>query len=168
MIISKTSIYLFAGLGVMIALLYSNKATAAEGFGMVTNILKPRGIRNNNPGNIRHGSPWQGMAKEQTDKDYIQFLTPEYGIRAISKTLSTYANKYNIKTVRGIISRWAPPSENDTESYIQTVADKLGVTPTQTISIDYYKAGLIEAIVKHENGQQPYSVAQIKAGSLMA
>lgn len=49
-----------------------------------------RGERNNNPGNIRHGSKWQGLSAEQTDKDFCQFISPEYGIRAIYKLLQTY------------------------------------------------------------------------------
>ena len=71
-----------------------------------------RGIRNNNPGNIRWGSAWQGLkvdGKEQ-DKDFCVFIAPEYGIRAMCKILLNYSRLYKINTVAGIIHRWAPPS----------------------------------------------------------
>jgi hypothetical protein len=143
---------IIGGLGIMA--LMAGKAAAAG--------VMSRGIRNNNPGNIRFGSQWQGMAKEQPDKEYITFIAPEWGIRAISKTLDTYANKHGLHTVRGIVSRWAPANENNTQSYIDDVADSLGVTPLQNISVDYYKEKLIKAIIQHENGVQPYSDELIK------
>ena len=86
-----------------------------------------RGIRNNNPGNIRHGIDWDGLDEDQSkDEEFSQFSTPEYGIRAMFKILKTYDNKYNLNTIEGIINRWAPPIENDTESYIDFVSSKVG------------------------------------------
>ena len=85
-----------------------------------------RGIRNNNPLNIRRSADrWEGMRPEQTDKSFVQFTTMAYGYRAAWKTLESYW-KYFHKlpkpfNVRNIISRWAPPTENDTEAYIRTV-----------------------------------------------
>jgi len=67
-------------------------------------------VRNNNPANIRRGSTkWQGESAVQTDAAFVQFITPEYGIRALSKVLDTYASKYGLNTVSGIINRFAPP-----------------------------------------------------------
>lgn len=85
-----------------------------------------RGLRNNNPLNIRHSrSCWQGMAKEQNDAAFVTFQSMAYGYRAAWRTLFTYFYRFITEkkpfTVRNIISRWAPPSENDTESYIRTV-----------------------------------------------
>ena len=85
-----------------------------------------RGIRNNNPLNIRHSADqWQGARAEQTDKAFVQFENMAYGYRAAWKTLESYwkyfhrtKQPFNVKT---IISRWAPPSENDTQAYIRTV-----------------------------------------------
>lgn len=128
---------------------------------------KTRGLRNNNPGNIRHGAKWQGMSATQTDKDFVQFETPEYGIRAINKVLDTYRDKYGLNTVRGVIGRWAPPNENDTESYIASVAKKLGVLPNAFLT-DADRPKLVEAIIRHENGVQPYDVATIERGVSMA
>lgn len=128
-----------------------------------------RGVRNNNPGNIRHsGTRWQGMSAEQTDPAFVQFITPEYGIRALSKLLDTYSNIYGLRTVRGIISRYAPASENDTAAYANAVARALGVSPDAQIDVQARKAELVQAIIKHENGAQPYSLAQITTGVSMA
>ena len=85
-----------------------------------------RGQRNNNPLNIRHSADqWQGARKEQTDPSFVQFEAMAYGYRAAWKTLESYwkyfhrtKQPYNVKT---IISRWAPPNENDTQNYIRTV-----------------------------------------------
>ena len=85
-----------------------------------------RGIRNNNPLNIRHSSDrWEGARMEQTDKSFVQFECMAYGYRAAWKVLESYWKYYKKRrepfTVGNIIKRWAPPSENDTESYICTV-----------------------------------------------
>ena len=88
--------------------------------------MQTRGIRNNNPLNIRHSaSQWQGTRTPQTDPAFVQFETMAYGYRAAWKTLETYWHHFHQHqqpyNVRNIISRWAPPSENDTQAYIATV-----------------------------------------------
>ena len=92
--------------------------------------MKNRGIRNNNPLNIRHSADlWQGARRVQTDKSFVQFESMAYGYRAAWKTLESYWKHFKSVrqpfTVRNIISRWAPPTENDTEAYVRTV---LGLT----------------------------------------
>lgn len=125
--------------------------------------LISRGIRNNNPGNIRHSSAaWLGKSAQQTDNQFLQFDSPEYGLRALGVTLRTYFNKHGLQTVRGIINRWAPPVENDTLSYVNAVAKALGVTPDQKLDFYTQLPRLIAAIVKHENGSQPYSMQTIQ------
>lgn len=134
----------------------------------------PRGIRNNNPGNIRWGSPWEGLLPpaQRTDTSFCQFSDPAYGIRALCRTLITYADKRHaedgsaIDTVHDVISRWAPTVENDTEAYARAVARHLGVHEYQQIEIKQFDTmrGLIEAIIRHENGQQPYTAKQIEEG----
>ena len=91
-----------------------------------------RGIRNNNPLNIRRSSThWQGARKEQTDKSFVQFETMAYGYRAAWKILQTYYERFCMEgkpyTVRNIINRWAPPTENDTEVYIRNVLKMSGI-----------------------------------------
>lgn len=129
--------------------------------------FKQRGIRNNNPGNIRLGTNWKGLAAQQTDGAFAQFTSPEYGIRAMTKILRTYMGAYGLRTVAGIISRWAPPNENDTTSYIETVARAVG-KPASAPLTDADLVPLIAAIIRHENGVQPYPENVIRNGVAMA
>ncbi|EBQ8821314.1 TPA: structural protein [Salmonella enterica] len=121
----------------------------------------PRGIRNNNPGNIRQGDDWQGLVPkaQRTDKSFCQFITPEYGIRAMIIILRNYQRRHGLSTVTGIINRWAPPDENNTQAYIDSVAKATGVTPDQHIDTtdSRFMMKLLQAIIRHENGIQPYS-----------
>ena len=118
-----------------------------------------RGERNNNPGNIRHGSKWQGLSAQQTDKDFCQFVSPEYGIRAIYKLLQTYQKKYELNTVEAIIDRYAPPNENNTAGYINRAAKDIGVSVNESINVSSKPVAiaLATAIVGVELGYQPYS-----------
>ncbi|HEJ9413565.1 TPA: structural protein [Proteus mirabilis] len=118
-----------------------------------------RGERNNNPGNIRHGDPWQGLSAQQTDKDFCQFVSTEYGIRAIYVLMRTYEKKYGLCSIREIINRYAPPKENNTEGYIQRVAKELNVSTEDCVSVSKKEVAiaLATAIVGVELGYQPYS-----------
>jgi len=139
------------------------------GFGARKVYDMTRGLRNNNPGNIRRSSTqWEGLSKSQTDPEFFQFVTPEYGIRAMVKILKTYEYSYGLKTIRKVISRWAPPSENDTESYVNSVASSVGIDPDMAMSPTAYIVPLIKAIIKHENGLNPYQDATIDSGVEMA
>lgn len=125
----------------------------------------PRGIRNNNPGNIdrKPGVKWQGMAPDQSsDPRFIVFSAPEWGIRAIARVLHNYRKRGNV-TIAQIISTWAPPVENNTTAYIASVAGEVGIPPDVAINEDHVPA-LIAAIIRHENGQQPYSIEVIAKG----
>lgn len=133
----------------------------------------PRGISNNNPGNIeRNNIEWDGMSDDQRGDDrFCVFDTAEYGIRALCRVLLTYQRKHHLKTVRAMMERWAPPHENDTEAYIRHVAAHMGVGPTQEVQLEdgLFRMGLMaEAIIKHENGEQPYEEETILAGARMA
>ncbi len=129
-----------------------------------------RGIRNHNPGNIRKGEKWKGLSEHQTDSSFCVFVSPEYGIRALAKVLLTYYKKYQLNTVKKIISRYAPPNENETESYIKSVANQLGVASDEVIDLSSVAvlAVLLRAIIRHENGEQPYSDEQILKGIHLA
>ena len=120
----------------------------------------PRGIRNHNPLNIRRSEShqarlngrvstdvdkvnirrskdqWKGLAEAQNDRAFCQFKSLEYGWRAAFYLLTrTYYHKYRLYTIRGIISRWAPSSENDTSAYIQNVSRLTGIDPDEPIGI---------------------------------
>lgn len=131
----------------------------------------PRGIRNHNPGNLRRSSdPWQGLAPQQTDPDFCQFESAKWGVRALARTLIAYQDRWGLKSVKRIISRWAPPNENDTEAYVRAVAEAVGVSPDAPIDTHDYKIlkPLTLAIIRHENGQQPYTDSEIDAGLVLA
>ena len=138
---------------------------------------QPRGIRNNNPGNIEYdGTPWQGLADKPTDGRFCRFTTPSFGIRAIARVLITYQDKRRaadgskIDTVREIIERWAPPSENDSDSYVRHVRQVAGLEPGETLDVHDYAVmrPLVEGIILHENGTMPYSSAQLDKGLVLA
>ncbi len=131
-----------------------------------------RGIRSNNPGNLdRSDIAWQGMAADQSsDPRFVVFTSPQYGIRALAKTLLTYQNVHNLRTVRKIIGRYAPKRENDTDAYVNAVSMVLGVSPDAEIDVDQVAVmlPLVRAIITHENGAQPYSERQLRDGLRMA
>jgi hypothetical protein len=131
--------------------------------------MKPRGIRNNNPLNIRHSADqWQGVRQEQTDKSFVQFKSMAYGYRAAWKTLQSYYNRFcqqsKAFTVRNIIHRWAPPNENDTEAYIRTVLTLSGIGTQENLLppnnvIGYERLSkLLAAMTVMENGIRPNKV----------
>ncbi|PHM52388.1 hypothetical protein [Xenorhabdus hominickii] len=121
----------------------------------------PRGIRNNNPGNLEMGSPWQGLTKRPQDARFCSFVDATFGIRALAVTLITYhdkrkaANGTRIDTVREVIERWAPSVENHTERYVQFVSKAMGVYPDQNIDLHDYDTirPMVEAIIRQENSQ---------------
>lgn len=130
-----------------------------------------RGIRNNNPGNVRLSKDkWQGLAPAQTDKEFFVFQNPVYGIRAIARLLIKYQDDYGLSTIRGIIGRWAPASENNTEAYIKRVVERSGFDADQTLDMHQheYLKPLVIAIIWHENAQQPYSDEQINKALVLA
>ena len=140
-------------------------APAADG-SPVPPSRSPRGERNNNPGNLVKGSsPWEGEISG-ADARFASFATPEHGIRALGKNLLAYQDKHGIDTVEGIISRWAPASENDTRAYVAAVAKAVGVAPGAKIDLHDTKTltGITKAIIAFENGRQPYTDQQISLG----
>ena len=122
------------------------------------NIMLPRGIRNNNPLNIRRSKDkWKGLRAVQADAQFCQFETLEYGWRAAFYLLTrTYYHKYRLYTIRSIISKWAPPIENKTDAYIANVSKLTGIDPDEPIGIPSESPGrwmkLGRAMAIQENG----------------
>lgn len=120
------------------------------------------GIRNNNPGNLRPAAlPWNGQTGS-TD-GFCTFDSPASGLRALGKNLLAYYDHHGLVTIRGIIGRWAPAAENDTASYIADVCQQTGFGPDDWLHLHEPSVlgAVMRAIVKHENGEQPYSDAEI-------
>lgn len=127
----------------------------------------PRGIRNNNPGNIKYtGIAWKGLAKTPSDGVFCIFTDARYGIRALAKLLRNYNRYYGIRTLQSIIKRYAPATENQTEAYIKSVAKNTGYDPHTQLDLEneVVLVNVIKAIIKHENGQQPYTDQEIQDG----
>lgn len=133
-----------------------------------------RGLVNNNPGNIRPDARYQwegavGVDKGEKEKaGFVQFATPEAGIRALTMNLMSY-DAQGINTPRAIINRWAPPSDQPGKSnanYIAAVAKALGVKPTDTINVKdpAVMQQLVASIIEFENGKQPYAPNVLMAG----
>jgi len=93
----------------------------------------PKGLRNNNPLNIRRGERWKGLVLPGTDPQFCQFKNMKLGVRAGFILLRQYIKKYSCNTVRSIVSRWAPPSENDTQAYIANVSRWARIDPDKAI-----------------------------------
>jgi len=132
-------------------------------------MTRPRGIRNNNPLNIRRSADrWQGAATTQTDKNFVQFESMAYGYRAAWRLMQTYYRRLRRQkkrfTVENIIARWAPPNENDTTAYTRTVLMLSGLggnenlLPPQNVQGYGRLARLMEAMTVMENGIRPVAV----------
>lgn len=93
----------------------------------------PRGIRNNNPLNIRIGNTWLGERPNPTEQEFEEFVSMEYGLRAAFLILRRYIRRYGKNTVTSIVSTWAPHSENNTLRYIDTVCARTGLKPDERI-----------------------------------
>lgn len=158
-----------SGAGLAVWALYSGRALAVGSgsveFKRMESVEKQnfdylpsvRGFRNNNPGNIEYHAYNQWKGQTGSDGRYAVFSDMSFGIRALGKLLETYRNKYARVTVRQIIERWAPDFENNTESYIASVSDYAGIGANDYIE-DWanMKPRIVAAIIKHENGSQPF------------
>lgn len=139
--------------------------------------MEPRGIRLNNPGNIRKSSAvWQGAAEDQPDAAFVKFTAPEWGIRAIARVLIVYQDKRKagdgskVDTVKDFIERWAPPNENNTGAYVEHVTKIMAIGATATIDVYDYSTmlGLVKGIILHENGKNPYPDWVLEKGIKLA
>lgn len=127
----------------------------------------PRGIRNNNPGNIRYTkTAWKGLATPPTDGAFCIFTHAKFGLRALATLLRNYNRFYGIRTIKNIIARFAPSTENNTTAYIKAVCKATGFNDYEQLDLESEAIllSLIKAIIKHENGQQPYTDEQILEG----
>lgn len=114
-----------------------------------------RGLRNRNPGNIRCSAVrYRGEVRPSSDKAFKQFETMAYGYRAMFVLLDTYARRHGLRTIRAMIGRYAPPSENDTRGYVAAVSRLAGIdadAPIDTRAHDDMTA-VVAAMSHVENG----------------
>ena len=128
--------------------------------------MTPRGIRNNNPGNIRITKDrWKGLSLVQADREFFQFTKMKWGYRALLRTLQNYRRRHGCQSIKDFISRWAPATENRTGNYIAAVCKKLQVPSTYCPDVDDRgtMCAMAAAISEVENGV-PAKMADIEAG----
>lgn len=145
----KRWLWVFAGL-----LLLGGGATVYSQY-------KQRGIRNNNPGNIRWSAAnnWRGQVGKDSG-GFVIFDDPLNGLRASARLIKNKLAKGQT-TIAALIATWAPPNENNTAAYIATVARALGVDARAPLTAAHVPA-LLAAIVQHENGVNPYPADLIR------
>ena len=129
----------------------------------------PRGIRNNNPLNLRVGNNWKGEVSQPTDHTFEQFTEMKWGVRAAFVVLRNYIQRHKCNTIRKIISRWAPANENNTLAYIATVSQRANIQPDEPISFDNtcQMIALLLAMCFVENGLE-ISLDDVVEGWLLA
>ncbi len=114
-----------------------------------------RGIRNNNPLNIRHSrDKWLGMAPKQTDKAFVQFTARKYGYRAAFVLIRNYIRKYQANTIGKIIARWAPSSDgNNTQAYISFVSRTSGIAADKPLRFENQAdmVGIVRSMAQMES-----------------
>lgn len=120
---------------------------------------KIRGVRNNNPGNIRYSptNAWLGKVpiSQNTDGSFEQFVEWRYGVLALIKLLSKYIVQYG--TISKMISVYAPNSENNTVAYINAVSSETGYPSNQVLTVNKETLKrLTLSIAKHELGSAEY------------
>ncbi len=124
----------------------------------------PRGLRNNNPGNLeKTPQQWEGEVQGK-DPRFKTFATPEDGIRGIQTSLLKKVDR-GLDTVNKIISSYAPSFENDTKAYITDVSKTLGIDPNTPLDLKNntdLRAKFIGAMINHENGKNPFGHEKIK------
>ena len=151
----RTQVLLLVFLSLVLVATVTNRDQIQTTIARVTS----RGIRNNNPGNIRLTDiTWKGEvpASLKTDDDFEEYISPLFGIRAMARILKKGLTAGR-DTVREIITRWAPPGENDTAAYIRSVSRRAGLDPDAPINFDEKLRDLLDAIIVHENGSNPYA-----------
>ena len=105
-------------------------------------------IAKNNIYNIRAGAGWVGMTGVR--KGFVEFSTREYAIRAWLLLMRTYRRRYGCRTVAQIVTRFAPPNENDTANYIAFCCRQVGVTADEELTGMTQYAMLGKAMAKME------------------
>lgn len=114
-----------------------------------------RGLTNCNPGNIRQSKTrYKGERHPSRDTEFKEFESMAYGYRAMFVLLDTYSRRYGLCTIRQMLNRYAPPSENFTEGYIRFVSEKTGIAPDEIVNSRAARdmVPIVAAMSQIENG----------------
>lgn len=125
-----------------------------------------RGLRNRNPGNLRHSRVrFKGEVTPSRDAEFKEFSSMSYGYRAMFVVLDSYRRRYGRNTIRTMIERYAPPSENFTDGYVRFIARRTGIAPDEELDTRAPRdmIPVVAAMSEIENGVAPI-MADIEAG----
>ena len=114
-----------------------------------------RGLRNCNPGNIRRSRVrYVGEVVPSRDGEFKEFQSMAYGYRAMFVLLDSYRRRYGLSTIRQMLNRYAPPTENFTEGYIRFVAEHSGISPDEELNTRSPRdmVSVVSAMSEIENG----------------
>lgn len=129
----------------------------------------PRGLRNNNPGNIRNSeaTEWNGEVEPSAKKDFVfeEFEDRPHGYRALIRLLQNYRRRHGCQTIADFIRRWAPSNENNTAGYITRVCQEMQVPSVYVPDVDdkLMMIAFASAISLVENGV-PAIRSEVEAG----
>ncbi len=114
-----------------------------------------RGLRNCNPGNIRRSKVrYKGEVQPSRDAEFKEFCSMGYGYRAMFVLLDSYRSRYGLCTIRQMLGRYAPPSENFTEGYVRFVSSRTGIAPDEIVNTRAARdmVPIVAAMSQIENG----------------
>lgn len=116
------------------------------------------GFRNHNPGNLRSASNSTG-----SNGGFATFANDDDGLAAMARQLMLYGDRGN-NTLESVIHTYAPRSENDTRAYIDSVSGSTGYAAQERVNLHDTETlkSVMAAMIKHENGAQPYSDEELK------
>lgn len=125
-----------------------------------------RGLRNCNPGNIRKSRvKYEGEVVPSRDTEFKEFSSMAYGYRAMFVLLDSYRSKYGLCTIRQMLGRYAPPTENFTEGYVRFVSSRTGIAPDEIVNTRAARdmIPIVAAMSQIENGV-PAIISDIEEG----
>lgn len=125
-----------------------------------------RGLRNCNPGNIRSSRvKYRGEVQPSRDREFKEFQSMAYGYRAMFVLLDTYRRRYGLTTIRQMINRYAPPTENFTEGYIRFIVQHTGIGADEVVDTRNQSdmIPIVAAMSEIENGERAI-IKDIEAG----
>ena len=125
-----------------------------------------RGLRNNNPGNIRRSKTrYEGEVRPSRDREFKEFCSMAYGYRAMFTLLHSYERRYGLNTIRSMLTRYAPPTENFTDGYIRFVAMRTGIDADAAVDTlnERDMIAIVRAMSEIENGT-PAILSDVEQG----
>ncbi|MDQ4682050.1 hypothetical protein, partial [Stenotrophomonas maltophilia group sp. RNC7] len=140
-----------------------------ESANVAAGINAPRGIRNNNPGNLEYAGQ-RGASREEAER-FARFQTPQEGLDALARQLRLYGTR-GLNTIRSVVERYAPRKDgNNVDSYVGHLSQLMGISEGEKFDVNNDPAALkalMNAIIQHENGINPYSADMINQAAGMA